>query len=517
VLERAAVAGRHFWRSTIEAASPDEERAGVGVALMALARRRLVHPERTLLPDEDGFRFHHALIRDAVYAGIPESSRGELHELVARSLELRDAYLDETIGYHLEQAGPAFAREAALRLGTAGVRAMKRVDSRAASDLLTRALALLADDDDARLELECALGMAYKFAGETARAEALLEDVVQKSSARGADRIKQLARVEQVWPRLRRGALTVDQAVAIVDRATEVFEQANDDFGLGRAWHCRAVVNAVYECRYAALEEAVERVRRYYARSGFPPGSAPFLLAAAVCRGATPARAGILRCRALLEDAGTPAWQSFILPILAVLEAMDGRSGDARAHLEEARLARQEFADMGSLATSWAALAAEVELLAGEPEGAEAILLDSLDALAATGDREWLATNTALLAESQYRQGRFTDALVTSGEALVVAPPAHLTSRAIARRVHAKSLARAGRLEEAMTLAAETIAIIERTDALDEQGEAFAAAAEVHALAGRTDEAEQYRAAAVAAFERKGNAVSAARLRAAGE
>ncbi|MCW2963126.1 MAG: hypothetical protein JWO17_378, partial [Actinomycetia bacterium] len=207
VLERAAVAGRHFWRSTVEAASPADERAAVGVALMALVRRRLVHPERALPSGEDGFRFHHALIRDAVYAGVFERTRAELHELVARSLESRGADLDETIGYHLERAGPAFAQEAALRLGAAGTRAMKRVDARAASDLLTRAIALIARHDEAKLEFECALGMSLKFSGEIARAEALLEEVVDKSSVAGAAGIEQLARVEPVWPRLARGEL----------------------------------------------------------------------------------------------------------------------------------------------------------------------------------------------------------------------------------------------------------------------------------------------------------------------
>ena len=86
VLERAAVVGRHFWRSTVEAVTPDDERAAVGSALIALARRRLVHAERATLPGEDGFRFHHALICDAVYAGVPEHARAELHEAVARVL-----------------------------------------------------------------------------------------------------------------------------------------------------------------------------------------------------------------------------------------------------------------------------------------------------------------------------------------------------------------------------------------------------------------------------------------------
>jgi tetratricopeptide (TPR) repeat protein len=291
-----------------------------------------------------------------------------------------------------------------------------------------------------------------------------------------------------------------------------VFEGAGDDFGLGRAAHCRAAINAVYEFRYDELEQTAERVRIHYARTGFPRGSTLFMLAVAAYRGTTPAREGILRCRTLLEDAGTPVWQSFILPLLAALEAMDGRFDDARAHLEDARLARQEFADTGSLVTSWSALAAEVELLAGEPERAESILVHSRDALRAAGETEWLATNTALLAEAQYRRGLFVAALTTSGEALEVAPPTHLTSLSIGRRVRAKCLARAGRFDEATTLAGETIALLEQTDVLDEQGEAFATSAEVHALAGRTREAEQAWADAVSLFERKGNVVSAARV-----
>ena len=512
VLERAAVAGRHFWRSTVEATSPDDERGAVGLALMALVRRRLVVPERASVPGEDGFRFQHALIRDAVYAGVPEPRRAALHESVARSLEARGPEFDESVGYHLEHAGPEFARAAGLRLGAAGIRSMKRIDAQVASNLLTRAIGLLADDDGERLEFECALGMSLKFSGENVRAEALLETVVQKGRAAGMPRIEQLARVEQVWLRLSRGELTVDDATAIVDRAEDVFTRAGDDFGLARALHCRAAINSVYEFRYDELEHTSERMRLHYARAGFAPGSTLFMLAVAAYRGTAAVQDGIVRCRGLLEAAGTPVWQSFIMPMLAALEAMEGHFDDARTHLQEARIARQEFGDTSSLITSWAWLAAEVELLAGEPERAESILMHSRDGLRTAGETEWLATNTALLAEAQYRQRRFTEALSTSGDALQIAPPTHLTSLAIARRVHAKSLARAGRFDEATTLATETIALLEATDVLDEQGEALAAAGEVHALAGRTRESEQAWADAVAVFKRKGNAVSAARV-----
>src|SRR5439155_14312110 len=186
VLERASVVGREFWRAAVEDASPEGERDVVGAALMALARRRLVHPDRAVLPGEDGFRFHHGLIRDVAYAGLPPGGRAELHEVAARSLEANHGDFDELIGYHLEQAAANLASdgspnadlelEAAQRLGDAGISALWRFDSSTAIALLGRAIALHPEGAD-RLDLDLALGTALKFAGDV-NAETELQRVV---------------------------------------------------------------------------------------------------------------------------------------------------------------------------------------------------------------------------------------------------------------------------------------------------------------------------------------------------
>ncbi len=98
-------------------------------------------------------------------------------------------------------------------------------------------------------------------------------------------------------------------------------------------------------------------------------------------------------------------------------------------------------------------------------------------------------------------------------EALAVAPPHHLTSRAIGDRVLAKALARMGRVEEAETAALELVRALESTDALDEQAAAQAALGEVLTAKGETRQADQAFQEALGLLAEKGNLAGAARLR----
>ena len=67
-------------------------------------------------------------------------------------------------------------------------------------------------------------------------------------------------------------------------------------------------------------------------------------------------------------------------------------------------------------------------------------------------------------------------------------------------------------LDEARTLALETVERLAPTDAIDERGEVSAATAEVFALSGDQEAADRWAADAIALFTEKGNLVSAARV-----
>src|SRR5438105_8692621 len=137
--------------------------------------------------DDDGFRFRHALIRDAAYAEVPKGVRTELHARFAAWLEPREA-TPELVGYHLEQAyrsgvelgapDDELAARAFELLATAGRRAYERDDVKAAANLLQRAADLVHGD----AEVLILLGSAYIAAGDFAQGRAALLEA-QESAA----------------------------------------------------------------------------------------------------------------------------------------------------------------------------------------------------------------------------------------------------------------------------------------------------------------------------------------------
>ena len=513
LLERAAIIGEEFSRSIVEATTLEEQRGAVARGLLALVRRRLLRAAASALPSEDGFRFTHGLIRDVTYEHIALDERASLHLLVARALESVPVENDALIGEHLERAaslGPDIASAAGRRLGTAGFQAFTRGDWTVAIDLLTRALPLM-EPGTRRLELEGVRATALKFAGHVSEAEALLEDVAVRAEQANVPMVRLRAQVEQVWPRLARRAMTVDEALGVLETAIAGLEAEHDDLGLGRGWDVVGVVNGVY--RWSTLAAAAEtRALHYYQRCGFALGLTEVRRAGAAYLGRQPVPRAIETCSTLLAGSASPLWASFVLPFRAALYSMDARFGEARKDLATAREARAEFADPDSLATSWALLAAEVELRAGSVDAAEQILTESLSTLRETNDTEWLATNTALLAEVAAARGDGAHALALALEALDYAPTGHLTSEVPARRARVKALVLVDRGDEAFARGIEALAALKGAEAPNELGETLTAVADAALMVGKPAEAAAYREEAARQFAQKRNRVALARL-----
>jgi predicted ATPase len=154
VLQEASVIGRTFWSAALAQNQPG---LAVADALRRLERRHLIfaRPVSSIDGGGDEYLFHHALLRDAAYAGLPDTHRIEAHVATARWLEQRLAASDELtelIAFHYASAaeiGPRSVEDrepirirAVTGLVAAGASARRRFDIAHAQDLHARALAL---------------------------------------------------------------------------------------------------------------------------------------------------------------------------------------------------------------------------------------------------------------------------------------------------------------------------------------------------------------------------------------
>lgn len=107
LLEAAAVAGRSFWPSLLDALV---DRRGASDALNDLARRGLVveRGDVTLFGERD-YVFAQEQVREALYESVPAGRRRRLHAKIARwvgdQASQLEPSLDALVGHHLRRAG----------------------------------------------------------------------------------------------------------------------------------------------------------------------------------------------------------------------------------------------------------------------------------------------------------------------------------------------------------------------------------------------------------------------------
>jgi DNA-binding SARP family transcriptional activator len=512
--QRAAVIGRRFTRSAVAALGPTN-------ALDLLEQDGFVHRGR------GAYRFHHVLVRDVVYAGTPKSERAELHERHADWLDGKPEGTDELVGFHLEQAAgyldelaapgqqvARLAENAGRRLGAAGIAAWKRGDAAATVNLLGRATALLPERAPERLDLMCELGSALRVRGTLTQAQDVLSLARKEAAAARARRVEIRAEVAMLYIALMLDpSAGTDQLLERALASVPILEEAGDDRALGRSWTYIGVVHGAWRCRYGEAVPAIRRAIHHYDRSGWPSSVMLGSLAAALLNGPTPVGEAIRSCEELLPGADLNG-RANLLPSLAALYAMKGMFDKAEISLHASQATFAELDQpLAFEVIAGGDLEARIHLLQGDLAHAQEALERSYAVLRQRGDRSYLPTRAARLAEVLAQRGEWGDARRWLEEAKAGSTPSDVMTEWLWRLAESRLLMHSGECEKAERQAREAIAITDQTDTVNYQADCRVALADVLANAGQLADAEAALREALALYESKGNDVASRQTR----
>lgn len=525
VLDRAAVVGLNFSEEMVAALCPETLRPATGGLLTDLAHRGFLSPAA----EPGSFQFVHGLIRDTAYSGLLKRTRAELHQAHGDWLEGDSAApeQEEIRGYHLEQAFliraelgrvdeglERLGRRASAYLAAAGDRALSVGDMEAAGGLLRRAAALLPETEFDRPGLLVKAGEALSEVGDIEGADLALEEASRWASELGRDDIRAAVRVALLNLHfLTEGAAAGDATVSEAETALATLSRYGDHAGMARAY--RLLLNIhLAACRYVAAGEAARRVIEETRLAGdllMEEWVAPAVAGCAQL-GPTPVEEAISICRGVLaQNHGNRRSRAVVLWSLSHLEAMRGDFEEARRLYAESREALESLGIRMMAALTSTVASGPVELLAGDWARAERELRGDYQAMERMGERNFISTAAALLAEAVYRQGRAEEALALTDFSHQVAAPDDVATQFLWRCVAAKVHADAGRLEEARGLVQEGVGTIAGAEMPDWLGMALLDQAYVLGRAGDQGGASAAIRRALDQFRAKGDTVSARR------
>jgi class 3 adenylate cyclase/tetratricopeptide (TPR) repeat protein len=532
VIERGAVIGQNFYRGAVEEMSPEAIRPHVVRCLVSLEAKELISEMDTAFLGLATFRFVHILVRDAAYHGILKRTRADLHEAFVDWIEHaapdRASEYEEIRGFHLEQAYlirvqlgtiderlEMLGRRASEYLGSSGRHAVARGDMPAAAGLLRRAAGLLPADDRDRVELFVEAGEALIETGELRFADDMLRAAITGAELIADEALILETRAARFRLQLETEGTAEEDVVREVGSFIPALERLEAHAGLARAWRVLTQIHW-QAARYGEAEQATWKMIEHAKLAGdaLLAKRASSNVAMCLLYGPTPVDEAIDRCRGLMDEtAGDRKAEALVLCVMARLHAMRGEFDVAREHYRRSRAMLEEFG-WHLLASLTSLDSGPIELLAGDPTAAEAELRPDHEALERMGERNYLATTAAYLAESLYVQGRLGDAERYATESAEVAAPDDVASQMLWREVAAKIHARKDHHEQADVLARQAVELARTSDDPDAVGTALADLAEVWMLGGRPGDAEKALREALGLFDSKGSVVSAGRTRA---
>ena len=507
VLERAAVEGLTFHRGPLTALLADHEASDVGGQLLDAIRRNLIRSCRPSLPGDEGYEFVHVLVRNAVHEAMPKELRAQLHEQFADWLEHtlapRSGELDEILGYHLEQAAhakqqlgrpdPALANRARELLAAAGRQAVGRGDWWAGRLLLERAAAL---SERPEVHLIADLAQCLRMVGDTRAAAALLDSAAGRSEDDGDVAGAMLALALAAAARRESGECSADEQEQLALAAVPVLEAADDHAGLLRIWNNLAFGAYNVRGRFEQAERAAERALEHSRLAGQQPLARTALLMGALLRGPRSAEEALARLDSVADD---PLSYDEKLQ-RAILLAMHDRVEEARTLADTADAQLRDFGRPLS-PYPWVA---ELEEICGDEAAAAEHLRKTCDYYAEHGLTGFLSCYAPTRGRLLCALGRYEKAEQLAEQGRKLASDDDASAQSLWREVAALVAAYRGDHTESERLAREATAILDKTDALWWQGNAYFDLAQVLEAASKPDEAAAAYREALDRYERKG-------------
>lgn len=467
------------------------------------------------------YRFNHAIVRQSLLAELASVRRMRLHQRIAATLETLpgadDELLAELAHHYFECAWAGNAAKAVFYCRRAADQAMARLAYEGAADLYHQALHALeeiddelADRDEQTAELLIARCEALLAAGDVA-------------SAAGAVSQLQVATVDSArlaaWATCFDGQLSMlvhperlDEVEAALGAAAAKLAELDDAAGEATAHTVRAAclnrLGRIGDCE-VALDDALTAARRAreHRRVNAVLAGAPL----AALWGPNPVPRAGGRCldvvRLLRITTDSPAVEATSTRCQAVLEAFRGRAAAARRMIDSARRTVTELGLRHAL-LEVEQFAGIVELIVDDPAAAEPHLRKAYNGFRRMGLDADTAETAALLGRGCLALDRDDEAreLCVESERLA----GHALKASIAwRTLRAHLLARGNDHEGARRIAAEAVALAERTDALVDHGDACFTLATVLGAAGDLAGARAAAQQAVDLYERKGAAALA--------
>jgi ATP/maltotriose-dependent transcriptional regulator MalT len=461
---------------------------------------------------------------------MPKEMRAELHERFAgwleRAASKRVLEYEEILGFHLEQAcrfrlelAPpddatwSLGARAGEHLSSAGERALARSDAPAAISLLDRALAVLPPQSPIRPKLLCDLGYALGDRGEFARAEAVLSDARTAAEARNEPSLAAIASMRSTWVQLLAGEALMAESKDDFEQWVHTLEDVGDESAVAEAYSFLGTL-LMWAGRCADAMDALEHSASLARRVGADKIASRSLTWLIICAfwGPMPVADGLVLCDRVASSGNDRVVRGFASMTKGLLTTMAGELERGRQLTATARKLLGELGQDVTVASTRMAVG-RTEYLSGRVREAENELRLGYDALERMGERGFLSTTAAMLAEVLCAQGRHSEAQPFVQAARELGAKDDLTTELYWRCAQAEILASQGEFVEARGLMQEAHELIGATDFIHESVAALVSRAVVGRAAGSQDEAQIALEQAIALLEKKGDVTAAAHVR----